>query len=153
RSGYAMAEPLAQRVRGDDEDASTRTHKLAGAGEKIAPDEDRIFDRLLDCDERVQVVAHAERSEASSARSAGYRPWAPSWQPEPKILRCAQDETTRIPNSSSCFGSTGDGAPAIRSCARAVLGKAITSRSDSARAMTIQMRSNPRAMPPCGGAP
>jgi hypothetical protein len=41
----------------------------------------------------------------------------------------------------------------MRSCARAVFGKAITSRSDSARAIIITIRSTPKATPPCGGAP
>src|SRR2546430_1499972 len=58
-----------------------------------------------------------------------------------------------IPSSSSCFGSTGDGASLIRSCPRAVFGKAMTSRSDSARAISIAMRSKPRAMPPCDAEP
>src|SRR5204862_7457465 len=58
-----------------------------------------------------------------------------------------------IPSSSNCFASTCDGASLIRSCARAVLGNAMTSRSDDAFAISITMRSSPRAMPPCGGAP
>src|SRR4051794_27032584 len=58
-----------------------------------------------------------------------------------------------MPSSSSCLSSTVDGASLIRSCARAVFGNAMTSRSDSARAIIITMRSTPRAMPPCGGAP
>src|SRR5258708_5595738 len=59
----------------------------------------------------------------------------------------------RIPSSRSCFSSTGLGAPTSRSCARCVFGKAITSRIDSAPAISATRRSRPKAMPPCGGAP
>src|SRR5262245_6606842 len=61
--------------------------------------------------------------------------------------------TTAIPSSRNCFSSTSEGASVIRSVAEAVLGKAMTSRSELAPAMSITMRSRPRAMPPWGGAP
>ena len=48
---------------------------------------------------------------------------------------------------------SGDGACVSRSCARCVLGKAITSRIDSAPVISVTMRSRPKARPPCGGAP
>ena len=47
----------------------------------------------------------------------------------------------------------GDGAPVIRHCAVVVFGKAMTSRIDSVPAISAAMRSMPKAMPPCGGAP
>src|SRR3546814_5062473 len=55
--------------------------------------------------------------------------------------------------SASCLSGIGDGAPVIRHCAVVVLGKAITSRIDSVPAISAAMRSMPKAMPPCGGAP
>src|SRR5215218_1601516 len=70
--------------------------------------------------------------------------------------RVAEDHslsfTTAIPSSSSCLGSTSDGASVIRSVAEAVLGKAITSRMVLRPARSITMRSRPRARPPWGGA-
>ena len=60
---------------------------------------------------------------------------------------------TRICNSRNCFSSTSFGALVIRHCARCVLGKAITSRIDSAPAINVTRRSKPNARPPCGGAP
>ena len=53
----------------------------------------------------------------------------------------------------TAFTETPEGASLIRSCARAVLGKAMTSRSDSDPDISITIRSTPRAMPPWGGAP
>ena len=58
-----------------------------------------------------------------------------------------------IPNSLSCFASTGAGAPVIRSRAFWFFGNAITSRMLVVPASIIAKRSRPRAMPPCGGAP
>src|SRR5262245_15807328 len=58
-----------------------------------------------------------------------------------------------MPSSSSCAGSTDEGASAIRSCAAVVLGKAITSRMDFSPASRATTRSSPKAMPPCGGVP
>ena len=55
--------------------------------------------------------------------------------------------------SASCASGIGDGAPVIRHCAVVVFGKAITSRIDSVPAISAAMRSMPKAMPPCGGAP
>src|SRR5690606_12229938 len=55
--------------------------------------------------------------------------------------------------SASCASGIGDGAPVIRHCAEVVLGKAMTSRIDSVPAISAAMRSMPKAMPPCGGAP
>ncbi len=57
------------------------------------------------------------------------------------------------PSNSSWSSSTGDGASAIKSCAAVVFGKAITSRRDFSPESSAQMRSMPRAMPPCGGVP
>ena len=45
------------------------------------------------------------------------------------------------------------GASISRSCPRCVFGNAITSRIESAPAIIATMRSRPKAMPPCGGAP
>src|SRR5882672_5075309 len=59
----------------------------------------------------------------------------------------------RMCSSRNCFSSTGDGACVSKSCARCVLGKAMTSRIDSAPAIMATMRSSPKAIPPCGGAP
>src|SRR5579862_2541048 len=61
--------------------------------------------------------------------------------------------STRTCSSLSCFASTVDGAPAMRSTACAVLGNAITSRIDAPPHMIETMRSRPKAMPPCGGVP
>src|SRR5260221_7758199 len=49
-------------------------------------------------------------------------------------------------SSRSCFSSTGDGACVSRSCARWVLGKAMTSRMDSVPAIIATMRSKPNAI-------
>src|SRR3989441_860991 len=59
----------------------------------------------------------------------------------------------RICSSPNCFSSPGDGAGVSRSCARCVLGNAMTSRMESVPAIIATMRSKPNAMPPCGGAP
>src|SRR5450830_1147252 len=59
----------------------------------------------------------------------------------------------RICSSRNCFSSTSDGALVKRSCARWVLGKAITSRIESEPVIMVTMRSRPKARPPCGGAP
>ena len=48
---------------------------------------------------------------------------------------------------------TGDGAPAIRSAALWVLGKAMTSRMLGSPANSITNRSMPGAIPPWGGVP
>src|SRR5262245_5944333 len=56
-------------------------------------------------------------------------------------------------SSRSCFSLTGLGAPVSRSCPRWVFGNAITSRMASAPAIRVTMRSKPKAIPPCGGAP
>src|SRR6185503_19854944 len=48
---------------------------------------------------------------------------------------------------------TTDGAPSNNARAAVVLGNAMTSRSEPALASCMAMRSNPNAMPPCGGAP
>jgi len=53
-----------------------------------------------------------------------------------------------MPSSCNCRGSTGPGAPVIRSVARWVLGKAIVSRMLSSPPKSITSRSIPRAMPP-----
>src|SRR6185503_5918035 len=59
----------------------------------------------------------------------------------------------RMCRSRSCCSVTRVGAPVSRSCPRCVFGKAITSRIASVPAMSATMRSRPKAMPPCGGAP
>ena len=58
-----------------------------------------------------------------------------------------------ILSSRNCFSFTVDGAPAIRSCAWAVFGNAITSRIDGSPHMIATVRSRPIAIPPCGGVP
>src|SRR5688500_16500327 len=60
---------------------------------------------------------------------------------------------SRMCSSRSCFSATGLGACVRRHCARCVLGKAMTSRMDSAPAIIATMRSRPKAIPPWGGAP
>ena len=58
-----------------------------------------------------------------------------------------------IASSTNCFVSTGLGASVMRSVPLCVLGNAITSRMLCRFSMSITMRSRPRAIPPCGGAP
>src|SRR3989344_4805008 len=58
-----------------------------------------------------------------------------------------------IPNSLSCFSEISDGAFIIRSLPSPVLGKAMTSRMEGSFSRIIIKRSNPQAMPPCGGEP
>ncbi len=55
--------------------------------------------------------------------------------------------------SESCSSDMGEGASVIRHCAPVVFGKGITSRIDSVPAISAAMRSMPKAIPPCGGAP
>src|ERR1700678_238760 len=62
-------------------------------------------------------------------------------------------DVTLIDSSFSWRGSTSDGAPLIGSTAFCVLGKAITSRSESVPQSIMQIRSTPNAIPPWGGAP
>jgi len=61
--------------------------------------------------------------------------------------------TTRRCSSLSWASSTASGAPVSRSVNEEVFGKAITSRMLSLPASRATIRSMPRAMPPCGGAP
>src|SRR5262249_26210773 len=60
---------------------------------------------------------------------------------------------TWMNSSSSWRRSTGVGASVMRSVPFWVLGKAITSRSDSAPHRSMVNRSTPNAIPPCGGGP
>ena len=55
--------------------------------------------------------------------------------------------------SRSWRSSIGLGLPHIRSAPLWVLGNAMTSRIDDAPARSMQVRSQPIAMPPCGGGP
>ncbi len=50
-------------------------------------------------------------------------------------------------------GDTSEGAPIIKSTPAAFLGNAITSRMLSSPQASATMRSKPKAIPPCGGAP
>src|SRR6185312_2586087 len=61
--------------------------------------------------------------------------------------------TVRICNSLSCRSVTGVGLAVIRSWPFWVLGKAITSRMLVVPQSRATIRSRPKAMPPCGGAP
>ena len=61
--------------------------------------------------------------------------------------------STSIPASNRCSAVIGVGAPVSGSCPPPVLGNAMTSRSESASASSMQMRSQPKAMPPWGGGP
>ncbi len=61
--------------------------------------------------------------------------------------------TTAIPSSLSCSFSTDEGASIITSRPALFLGKAIQSRMLSNPAKIETNRSNPKAIPPCGGAP
>src|SRR3954468_22845862 len=77
-----------------------------------------------------------------------------SGEREAQVLGASGSTSRNLrPSSSSCYSSTGLGARTSRSCAHCVLGKAITSGMESAPAMSATMRSRPKAMPPCGGAP
>ena len=58
-----------------------------------------------------------------------------------------------MPSSRSWCGDAPVGASVRGQWAVWVLGKAITSRMDSAPASSITMRSSPNAIPPCGGHP
>src|SRR5262245_14661335 len=60
---------------------------------------------------------------------------------------------TRMWSSRSCCSLTSVGASVSGSAAVCVLGKAITSRMLSAPAISIAIRSRPKAIPPCGGQP
>ncbi len=57
------------------------------------------------------------------------------------------------PASLRCSGVIGVGAPVSGSKPEAAFGKAITSRIVSRPASSMTMRSQPNAMPPCGGGP
>ena len=58
-----------------------------------------------------------------------------------------------IPNSASCEPSTLLGASVSRSLALAVFGNAIVSRRFVEPDNNMTIRSNPKAIPPCGGVP
>jgi len=72
------------------------------------------------------------------------------FRPEIPYFSCLR---IAIPISRNCRSGTVDGASAIRSVPRAVLGKGITSRIDVSPARIITSRSSLSAIPPCGGAP
>ena len=58
-----------------------------------------------------------------------------------------------MPASLRWAGVIGVGAPVSGSAPLAALGKAMTSRMVSAPASSMITRSQPKAMPPCGGGP
>ncbi len=58
-----------------------------------------------------------------------------------------------MPASVRCWAVMGVGAPVSGSKPPRVFGKAITSRIESAPASSMQTRSQPNAIPPCGGGP
>src|SRR5262247_687120 len=58
-----------------------------------------------------------------------------------------------MPASPRWAAVIGVGAPVNGSLPDAVFGNAITSRIDSAPASSAHIRSNPNAIPPCGGGP
>src|SRR5204862_345303 len=60
---------------------------------------------------------------------------------------------TSIDKSRSCRADTRDGASVMRHVPLAVFGKAITSRMLGVPHKIAIRRSNPSAIPPCGGAP
>ncbi len=57
------------------------------------------------------------------------------------------------PNSFNCSSAATEGEPSISDKADVVFGNAITSLIDCAPVNIIANLSNPKAMPPCGGAP
>src|SRR2546426_212575 len=65
----------------------------------------------------------------------------------------ARDQTILMCNSFSCCGSTSEGDSSMSDIALVVFGNAITSRIDFSPVKSIQILSNPNAMPPWGGAP
>ena len=58
-----------------------------------------------------------------------------------------------MPVSRNCSGETTPGASVSGQCADCVFGNAMTSRIESAPAISMTIRSSPNAMPPCGGQP
>ena len=85
-----------------------------------------------------RVSGSAPSVERRSVTAPSVTPWRPS---------------RRCEGRARSSGGTGDGAPSNSARAAVVFGNAITSRSDPAPASCIAIRSNPNAMPPCGGAP
>src|SRR5436190_2431200 len=65
----------------------------------------------------------------------------------------ACSDSTLMCSSAMSDAGTALGAPSNSARAAVVFGNAMTSRNDVAPASIITMRSNPNAMPPCGGAP
>src|SRR5690606_26028364 len=95
-------------------------------------------------------AAEAASSCAGPNRSSRLPPLL---QELPGVPQPADFGRTATCTSASCLSGIGDGAPVIRHWPVVVLGKAITSRIDSVPAISAAMRSMPKAMPPCGGAP
>jgi enterochelin esterase-like enzyme len=65
----------------------------------------------------------------------------------------AASATASMPASFRCSGVMGAGAPVSGSYPPPVFGKAITSRMESLPDRSAAIRSQPKAIPPCGGAP
>ena len=89
-------------------------------------------------------------------------PTAPRQSSRREAPRCASRQAllasgcccrSRMCSSRNCCSSTVFGACVSRPARAAFSGNAMTSRIDSAPAISVTMRSRPKAMPPCGGAP
>jgi hypothetical protein len=116
--------------------------------------EGAVDDAAADVPRAGGVVERAQGSDARAARLPRHLRRAADRQGRPARRRLVSGvQASRIPSSRSSWASIGVGAPLSGSEPLAVLGNAITSRIDSRPAMIATMRSMPKAMPPCGGAP
>ena len=76
-----------------------------------------------------------------------------SARPDRLARHVAGSGITSMPASRRCSGVIGVGAPVSGSAPDAAFGKAMTSRIVSRPASSMISRSQPKAMPPCGGGP
>lgn len=102
---------------------------------------------------RFGVRHRRRRTLGRAARSQSTPPASSDWQsPLREIRACLPTFSSRC-SSRSCRASAVPGESVIRSVPFAVFGNAMTSRMLGVPQSMATNRSNPRAMPPCGGAP
>lgn len=140
----------------------TRVQGLSqgGTGDRMRRSGDVSLDALRESDLRYANHANSGRDDTNRCTARGTAKPKPgtvaaarSHQRPPEPSAAYSGITIAMCSSLSCFSVTGVGLWAMRSCPFCVFGKAMTSRMLVVPQSSAHMRSRPKAMPPCGGAP
>jgi hypothetical protein len=99
-----------------------------------------------------------EQVHPPTVPTVGHQDWrglggSPGFAASPEGDVAAAAGTASTPASLRCAGGDRAGAAVSGSKPPPLFGKAMTSLIDSVRESSAQIRSHPKAMPPCGGAP